>query len=85
MIGMSGILLFLFVGFNYAFNGPNGMVDTMWDVANDTLGPVESARFDTNLQVLRSGFGVGCVLCFLIGIAIFVMDALHDPQGGVRY
>jgi len=85
MIGMAGILFFLFIGFNYAFNSPGGFVETIWDSANETMdGPIET-RFDQSVNVMKQGFGVGCVLCFLLAIVFFVVDAFHKPPGGVQY
>lgn len=85
MIGMAGILLFLFMGFNYAFFSQDGMVNTIWDNANETLSGVHKTRFDNTVVLLRQGFGVGCVLCFILSIVFFVADALRNPRGGVNY
>lgn len=85
MIGMAGIMFFLFIGFNYAFNSPGGLVETVWESANDTLdGPIE-AQFDNNVAILRQGFGVGAVVCFFLAIVFFAVEALHRPPGGVQY
>lgn len=85
MIGMAGILFFLFIGFNYAFNSPGGFVETIWDSANETMDGYIETRFDNSVNVMKQGFGVGAVLCFLLAIAFFVIEVLHEPRGGVRY
>lgn len=85
MIAMAGILFFLFIGFNHAFNGEGGMVETIWEHANETLTGVHGTQFDENVQVLTQGFGIGCVSCFLLAIVFFLVDAFRSPPRGMQY
>ena len=79
MIGIAGILFFLYIGFNYAFNSEGGFVESIWDSANDSLTGARKTRFDNMVVVLKDGFGIGCILCFLLSIVFFVVEAFHRP------
>jgi hypothetical protein len=85
MIGMAGILFFLFIGFNYAFNAPDGFVETIWDSANETLSGRQGNQFDRHVGILKAGFGIGSILCFFLAIVFFIIEVLHRPSGPTQY
>ena len=85
MLAIAGILFFLFIGFNTAFNGENGIQETIWEAGNKTLDGSQKAQFDDIMPQLSNGLGISCVLCFFIAIFFFVMDVLHNSRGGVDY
>lgn len=85
MIGIAGILFFLFIGFNYAFNSSGGFVETIWDSANESLEGRFENQFDNMVPILQQGFGIGCVICFLLAIVIFLVEAFHNPPQGGNY
>ena len=85
MIAIAGILFFLYIGFNYAFHGEGGLKETLWDSANKSLTGNQKSRFDELMPQLTQGFGIACVLCFLLAIVFFVVEAFHRPPSGGTY
>lgn len=79
MIMISGIMFFLFVGFNYAFHSDGGLQDTLWESANKTLSGSRKTQFDELMPQISQGFGMSCVLCLLVGVGLFIVDAFHKP------
>lgn len=83
MIGIAGILFFLYVGFNQAFHGEGMLRDQLWESANNSLTGDNLNRFNDLMPQLTNGFGIACVLCFLLAIVFFVVEAFHrPPQAG---
>ena len=75
LICISGILLFLFVMFNYAFNDPDvGMNSKLNESAQKTLTGDRLTNYNHQLAQLKEGFGISSVLCFLVGIIIFLAN-----------
>ena len=85
MIMMAGVCFFLYIGFNQAFHGDGGIKETLWDSANDTLSGKNLNRWNDLMPQLTQGFGISFVICFLLAIVFFVVDAFHKPPGGVQY
>ena len=85
MIGMAGIMFFLYIGFNYAFHSEGGLRDALWDSANETMTGDRLSQFSNLMPQLTQGFGIACVLCFLLAIVFFAVEAFHKPPGGGNY
>ena len=85
MICMAGILFFLYIGFNYAFHSEGGLKETLWDAANNSFTGENKQRFDDLMPQLTQGFGIASVLCFMLAIVFFAVEAFHNPPGGVNY
>ena len=79
MICMAGILFFLFISFNYAFNSDGGIKNTLWDAANDSLTGDRLSTFNSQMPKLTEGFGIASILCIALAVVFFVVDVLHDP------
>ena len=74
-ICISGVLLFLFIMFNYVFNDPDvGMNSKLNESAQQTLTGDRLTSWNHNLAQLKEGFGISSVLCFLVGVMIFLAD-----------
>ena len=84
MITMAGILFFLFVVFNNAFMGDGGIKETLWESANETLSGSQLSRFNNLMPQLTQGFGISSVICFLLAIVFFVVEAFSRPPEGVQ-
>lgn len=82
MLAIAGILLFMFVMFNYAFHSEGGLVSTLNETASKTMDADKFDLFQEQQDELSQMFGIGCVLCFFLAIAFFVMDVLGDKRGG---
>jgi hypothetical protein len=85
MIMMAGVMFFLYIGFNAAFHGDSGIKNTLWDSANKTLTGDNLDRWNDLMPQITQGFGISCVICFLLAIVFFVVEAFHKPPGGVEY
>ena len=81
MICITGILFFLFIGFNYAFMSDGGLKYSLWDAANKTMDGSQLSQFNDLMPQLTQGFGISCVLCFVIAIVLFVVDAFGQRPG----
>ena len=79
MICMAGIMFFLYVGFNQAFHGDNMLKDQLWESANKTITGDSKTKFDNLMPQLTQGFGIACVLCFILAIVFFVVEAFGNP------
>lgn len=79
LIFMAGMCLFLFVGFNYAFNSEGGLKNKLWDVANKTLDGKQETQFDNLMPQLTQGFGIAGVLFILLAFLSFIIDAFSNP------
>ena len=81
MIAIAGILLFMFVMFNYAYMGEGGLKETLQESANKTMTGKRLSSWDDNVDQLTQGFGITSVLCFLLAIVFFVFDVLDKKEG----
>jgi len=81
MLCIAGILFFLSIGFDYAFNSENGLKHSLWASANKTMSGAQLASFNDAMPQLTQGFGIACVLFFLVAIGIFVIDAFNSRPG----
>lgn len=81
MIGIAGILLFLFVIFNYAYMGPGGLKENLQESANKTLTGDRLSSWNDNVDQITQGFGIASVSCFLLAIVFFVFDVLDKREG----
>ena len=84
MIMMAGILFFLFVSFNYAFNSEHGLKYEIWKAANNTLSGDRKTSFDNLMPQLTQGFGISSVLCFFLAIVFFLVEAFSNPPREVE-
>jgi len=84
MICMAAVLFFLYIGFNQAFHGEGMMKDTLWESANETLSGSRKSQFDDLMPQLTQGFGISAVLCFLLAIVFFVVEAFGRGPGEMR-
>ena len=84
MLMMAGMMLFLFIGFNYAFNSDGGIKEQIWKAGNETMTGDRKTKFDEMMPKLTQGFGISSVLCFLFAIVIFVVDAFGNPPQQVQ-
>ena len=74
-ICLAGVMLFLFIMFNYAFNDPDvGMTSKLNESAHKTLTGDRLTRWDSQLAQMKDGFGISSALCFLIGVVLFLAD-----------
>ena len=78
-------MFFLYIGFNQAFHGEGMLKEQLWDSANKTMSGDQLSRFNDLMPQLTQGFGIACVLCFLLSIVFFVVEAFHKPPGGMQY
>ena len=85
MIMVAGLCFFLYVGFNQAFHGEGMLKETLWDSANETLTGSRKTQFDSWMPKLTQGFGIASVMCILIAVAFFVIEAFHKPPETGRY
>ena len=84
MIMVAGVLFFLFVGFNNAFHGPGGLKEKIWEAGNRTMSGEREASFDAMMPKITQGFGIASVLCFLLAIVFFVVEAFSRPPTQVQ-
>jgi len=82
LIGIAGIMLFLFVVFNFAYMGPGGLKEELRESANKTLTGDRLSSWNSNVDQMTQGFGIACVVCFLLGIVFFVIEVLDRPGEG---
>ena len=80
LIGIAGIMLFLFVIFNYAYMGPGGLKEELRESANKTLTGEHLSSWNSNVDQMTQGFGIACVVCFLLAIAYFVIEVLDKRE-----
>jgi len=80
MLCIAGILFFLFVMFNYAYNGEGGFVEIMRESANKTMTGGKLDMFNQQQAELAQMFGMGAALCFTLAIVFFVIDVLGDRR-----
>ena len=80
MICIAGILLFLFVIFNYAYMGPGGLKEEMSQAANKTLSGKWLSNFNNQKEEFTAMFGMGCVLCIGLAVVFFILDVLGDRR-----
>jgi hypothetical protein len=80
MIGVSGIIFFLFIGFNFAFHDDDGLRQNLWDTGNDTMSGSIEERFDNQMVQLSQGFGIAFIVLFAIGIVLFLVDVFSGPS-----
>lgn len=83
MLAIAGILLFLFVIFNYAFMGEDGLREQLRDSANRTMTGERLNLFNQQQSELSAMFGMGCVLCILLAIVFFVIEVLGDGRNQI--
>lgn len=85
MIGLAGIMFFLYVGFNEAFHGEGMLRDQLWDSANRTMDGRQLEDFNRLMPQLRQGFGITMVICFGLAIVFFVVWVFHKPPQAGDY
>jgi len=74
-ICIAGIMLFLFVMFNYAFNDPSvGMTSKLNESAQKTMTGDRLTSWNHNLAQMKDGFGITSALCFLLAIVFYIAD-----------
>lgn len=79
MIGIAGILLFMFVMFDYTFNDPDtGIKEKLNESAQEHLTGQRLNHWNQQIGELSQAFGIASVMCFLLAIAFFVIDVLGD-------
>ena len=83
MVGVAGMCFFLFVIFNYAYMGDDGLVEQLNESAQKTLTGDRLTSWDDNIEQMKQGFGIACVICCLLALVFFVMDVLGDKEGGI--
>ena len=76
---------FLFIGFNYAFHGSGGLKETLWDSANQTMSGERLTQWNEWMPKLSQGFGIACVMCFMLAIVFFIVEAFHRPPEAGSY
>jgi len=76
MVSVGGILFMLYIAFNSAFTDLRNL---LWANANVTMTGSRLTTFGDLMPQLADSFGVACVLCFGIGILIFIVDAFSQP------
>jgi len=81
MICVAGILFFLYIGFNQAYHGSGGLKETLWSSANKTMDGDQLDNFNSVMPQISQGFGIACVLCFLVAIFLFVAEAFIRRPG----
>jgi len=84
MIMIAGVLLFMFIGFNNAFHSDGGLKENIWEAANNSLTGARKNSFDTLMPKITQGFGVASVLCFLLSIVFFVVEAFSRPPNQLQ-
>lgn len=81
MIGIAGILLFMFIMFNYAFHDPDvGIKAKLNESAQDTMTGDRLTNWEEQISELSMGFGIASALCFILAIVFFVFDVLGDRR-----
>ena len=83
LVGIAGICFFLFVVFNYAYMGEDGLKEQLNESAQKTMTGDRLASWDSNIEQLSQGFGIACVICCLLALVFFVIDVLGDKEGGI--
>jgi len=78
MICFAGIMFFLFVSFNYAFNDQDGIKYSLWESANKSMSGSRLNTFNDLMPQLTQGFGIASVVCIGLAVVFFVVDALGD-------
>ena len=84
MLMFAGIMFFLFIGFNHAINAEGGLKEHIWESANDTLTGSRKTQFDNLMPQLTDGFGIASVLCFILAIVFFIVEAMGNPPREVQ-
>ena len=82
LVGIAGICLFLFVVFNHAYMGDDGLKDQLNESAHKVMKGDHLNRWDDNVDQLGQGFGIACVVCCLLALVFFVVEILGDERGG---
>ena len=80
LLAIAGILLFLFIMFNYAFTGEGGLQEALRDSANKTMTGRRILLFNQQQSELVSMFGLGCILCVGIAVVLFIIEVLGDRR-----
>ena len=81
LICIAGILLFLFIMFNYAYNDPDiGMTSKLNESAQKTLTGDRLTSWNHNLAQMKEGFGISSALCFLLAIIFFLADLFGERR-----
>lgn len=79
LIAVAGILLFMFIMFNYAFHDPDvGIKGKLNETAQDTMDGDQLSRFEEQIDELSVGFGMASALCFVLAVVFFVIEVLGD-------
>jgi len=81
---VAGVLLFMFIGFNHAFHAEGGLKEKIWEAGNRTMSGEREASFDAMMPKITQGFGLASVLCFLLAIVFFVVEAFSRPPTQVQ-
>jgi len=68
---------FLWIVFNYALTEMRGV---LWASANRTMSGTQLSNWNQLMPQLIDGFGLVGVLLLIIGVVIFVVDALSHPR-----
>ena len=79
LIMVAGLCFVMYVSFNYAFHSDDGIRNKLWESANKTLTGDQATKFNDLMPQLTQGFGIAGVLCMLLAIVIFVLDAFSHP------
>ena len=81
MIGNAGILLFMYIMFNYAFHDPDvGIKEKLNESAQKTMTGDRLTNWEEQIGELSTGFGIASALCFILAIVFFVFDVLGDRR-----
>ena len=83
MVGIAGMCFFLFVIFNYAYMGDDGLVEQLNESAQKTLTGDRLTSWDDNIAQMKQGFGIACAICCILALVFFVVDVLGDKEGGI--
>jgi hypothetical protein len=85
MIMVAGICFMLFIGFNYAYNSSGVLKNQLWKSANNTLDGRQLDQFNDLMPQITQGFGIASVMCFLLAIVMFAVQAFYRPPNNMGY
>jgi len=80
LIGIAGIMLFLFIMFNYAYMGEDGLKEKLNETAHKTLSGDRLTSWNDNQEQLSQGFGITCAICCLLALVFFVIENLEGKN-----
>jgi len=80
LLAIAGILLFMFVMFNYAYNGEDGLRQELREAANKSMSGERLDFFNQQQSELANMFGLGCLLCVGLAVVFFLIEVLGDRR-----